>query len=154
MAKKDIKNISNNWEEETYKSIDPKIIINRIKTPDGTILTSRHVHDYVVYVDKNGLTYMVDGGLDYLRRNYYNEKFSYEELSVLSSDPFEKIRESLEWGSYGKTGKEKLHYITLCNMTDDHIKAIINLNLGANYIRGFLKKELIYRKKNNISIKD
>ena len=49
--------------------MNEKYLANRIRTPDGTILESMHRHDYVTYIDANGKEYMVDGGLDYLRRN-------------------------------------------------------------------------------------
>jgi len=38
--------------------MEKKIILNRIKTPDGTILTSYHRHDYIEYIDDNGLEYI------------------------------------------------------------------------------------------------
>ena len=41
-----------------------EIILNRIQTPDGTVLTSYYRHDYKSYQDKNGETYIVDGGND------------------------------------------------------------------------------------------
>jgi hypothetical protein len=44
------------------------LIINSIITPDGTVLESRHKHDFNSYKDKNGLTFSVDGGNAYLRR--------------------------------------------------------------------------------------
>ena len=50
-----------------------QIVCNRIITPDGTVLQSHHRHDYVSYIDKNGLEYMVDGGHDYLRRIVQDE---------------------------------------------------------------------------------
>lgn len=28
------------------------LLVNRIKTPDGTIIQSKHRHDYVTYIDK------------------------------------------------------------------------------------------------------
>ncbi len=43
------------------------LIYNALRTPDGTVLTSRHRHDYVTHIDKNGKEYMIDGGLDYVR---------------------------------------------------------------------------------------
>ena len=45
--------------------MEKKLILSRIRTPDGTILTSYHQHDYVTHTDKNGETYMLDGGSEY-----------------------------------------------------------------------------------------
>jgi hypothetical protein len=56
----------------------PNIILNRIRTPDGTILTSRSRNDYVSYTDESGIKYSIDGGLDYLKRQTSGE---YVELS-------------------------------------------------------------------------
>ena len=48
--------------------MEKKVIASRIQTPDGTILWSRHTHDYVAYEDaKTGEVYMLDGGIDYMR---------------------------------------------------------------------------------------
>ena len=43
------------------------LILSRIRTPDGTILTSYHVHDYVTHTDKSRLTFFLDGGNEYQR---------------------------------------------------------------------------------------
>ena len=69
------------------KKLEPRIVCNRIQTPDGTILISQHRHDYQIYTDKNGLEYMVDGGCDYLRRNVHYEA-PHTELSVYDTAPF------------------------------------------------------------------
>lgn len=66
------------------------ILINQIQTPDGTIIRSHHRHDYVSYTDKNGNTYSVDGGKEYLKRGFTIK--DYFELSILEYDSFEKIR--------------------------------------------------------------
>ena len=39
-----------------------KLLANRWQTPDGTILWSKHRHDYVEHWDKNGEYYAIDGG--------------------------------------------------------------------------------------------
>ena len=50
------------------------LIANRIQTPDGTILWSRHTHDCVFYEDANGETYMLDGGNEHYRRTSGNNE--------------------------------------------------------------------------------
>ncbi len=47
--------------------MEKRLIYNSIITPDGTVLVSRHRHDYNSHLDKNGLTYSIDGGTDYTR---------------------------------------------------------------------------------------
>ena len=101
-----------------------KLLANRIKTPDGTILESVHRHDYKTYIDKNGLEYMVDGGLEYLRRNVQDSAPA-TEMSVYNTDPHETIREAFKWGTRGKDGKQPLTYILLKDLATDHIEAIL-----------------------------
>jgi len=125
------------------------------KTPDGTILTSNHVHDYVTYVDKNGEEYMVDGGLNYLRRIVQDdEKDEYEELSITTEAPFEQIRESMHWGTYGKNMDQPLRYVTVNQMSDEHIGAILEKNMGAPWVQDILRKEIKFRRKKGITIID
>ena len=136
---------------------DRKILINRIRTPDGTILTSYHIHDYVSYVDKNGYTYMVDGGNDYLRRNKVDEA-PYTELSVYRDAPFLVIRKVYSRGGRGKDGKQPLTWVPLYQMSNEWLKACVVYNdgigLGESYASSMYLKELEYRKKNKINILD
>lgn len=126
-----------------------KIICNRIRTPDGTILESMNRHDYVTYIDANGKEYMVDGGLDYLRRNVHDDA-PYTELSVVSTDEHSVIRESFKWGTYGIDGKQKLKYVVLKDMSWDHIDAILETQTHLrDHIRQLFVNELDYRSKNN-----
>jgi len=129
-----------------------KIVLNRIQTPDGTVLTSRFVHDYVTYIDKNGEQYMVDGGLEYLRRNM--NKIKATELSVYDDSPFEIIREGYEWGTYGKDGKKPLEFVKMSEMSDLHIIALCVTTYITESTRQLLMHEMQYREENNIIIKD
>lgn len=131
-----------------------KIICNKIRTPDGTILESKSVHDYVTHIDKNGLEYSTDGGHYYLHRIVHNDA-PYEDLTIYDDDPFEIIRENLKWGTYGKSGKEELRWILLKEMSNDHINSILTYvkNINEMY-KKFFKMELEYRKNNNIYLED
>lgn len=120
-----------------------KLILNRIRTPDQTVLTSRNRHDFVSHKDKNGELYYTDGGLSYLKRSVNNEP--YEDLSLYSTDSFEKLREGIEWGNYGKNGNEKLQYKSISNMSTNHIKAVLSNCTVADYMKELFEKELIHR---------
>lgn len=136
--------------------MEPRLILNQIKTPDGTILTSRHVHDYVVYKDKNGLQYMVDGGNDYLRRNVHDDA-PYTEMSLYTDSPFNEIRERICRGGRGKDGKQPLTWTPLCEMNDEWLKACIQYNIDRDqdgYMNELYRKEMEYRKDNGIVINE
>ena len=157
----------------------PNIIINQIRTPDGTLLRSMHVHDYVTYTDKNGREYMVDGGSEYLRRNVHKstglwfrftsfllslikikrrDPLTYEELSIYSNDRFEVIRENLHRGGRGKDGLQPLTWVPMDKMSDSWLEACITYNeergMGNSFSSKMYTKELKYRKRHGISITD
>jgi hypothetical protein len=131
-----------------------KIILNRIKTPDGTVLTSHYRNDYVSHVDANGETYVTDGGTDYLRRTL--NKIPVEDLTVYEDAPFEVIRESFYRGGRGKDGKQPLTWVALKDMNDDWLEAAFNYNLergeGESYSNMMYLFEQDYRKYNNIKV--
>lgn len=135
---------------------EPRLILSRIQTPDGTILTSYHRHDYVTHTDKNGETYMLDGGNDYQRVNICSEP--YKDLSVWSDAPYEIIRESFHRGGRGKNGDEPLKWVPLCDMSDEWVKNCIeyndNLGMGKSYANYLYCKELRYRQRMSIKIED
>lgn len=127
---------------------EPGILANRIQTPDGTILQSYNRHDYKTYTDKNGFTYMVDGGCDYLRRNS-NLEAPHKELSVYSDDTHEEIREAMHWGTRGVDGTEPLRYVALKEMTTEHITACLETQKFMHLsFRVAMENELQYRKEN------
>ncbi len=114
------------------------IIVNKIKTPDGTILQSRSRWDYVSYTDTlNNFNYAVDGGLEYIRRNCQGR---YEELSCTCDDDIEIIRERFEWFSLDNK------FYLLKDMTTEHIKNVLKLTYISDNIKKVFNKELKFRK--------
>lgn len=124
-----------------------QIILNRIRTPDGTVLTSYHRHDYKTYQDANGEVYMVDGGTEYLRRSVNTEKA--KDLTVYyDPNDHKKNREAFHWGNRGKSGRDPLTFKPLVHMDTDHIEAILETQpqiIGKLPEKIFLD-ELEYRK--------
>jgi hypothetical protein len=122
------------------------MLLNRIETPDGTILTSRHRHDYQSHVDTiTGETYIIDGGNDYKR--YSINKVQAKDLSITNDMPFEVIRQNFEWGTRGKDGKQPLRYVKLKDLDISHIRAILStqMDLKNKLVEIFLE-EIEYRR--------
>lgn len=84
-----------------------------------------------------------------MRRTGFSE--DYLDLSEVTSeneeDWFEKVRETFTWGSRGKLGNEPLHQILLKDLTDEHLKSIIDTqwHIKGSYVEEYMKKELEYR---------
>ena len=106
---------------------NPKVLYNAIQTPDGTILESLSRHDYREYTDKNGHSYMVDGGNEYLRRSLLNKEslYAYKDLSVTTDSSHDLVREHFTWGTHGKEQDKPLKGVKLKDLSNDHITAII-----------------------------
>lgn len=113
--------------------MEKQIILNRIKTPDGTILTSYHIHDFKIHLDANGKTYGVDGGLEYLRRIGPND---YIELSMYSDEPFEVIRENFGRINRGKNLNQKPVFVLLKDMNDEWLNAVIQWYEDGGVVKG------------------
>lgn len=130
------------------------LILSQIQTPDGAILKSMHVHDYVTHLDANGEEYMLDGGNEYQRFNICKEPF--KDLSIWSDAPFEIIRENYHRGGRGKNGDEPLRWVPMSKMSDEWLENCILYNNERGNKNCFsdkmYKKELRYRKENNIFI--
>lgn len=102
------------------------LIYNAIRTPDGTVLVSQHRHDYRTYTDANGHEYMVDGGLDYLRRGWTTGAPPAEEISeYFDENDTSRAREVCTWGTYGKNGDEPYRRIPVSEMSNNHIEACL-----------------------------
>ena len=100
-----------------------RLIRNAIQTPDGTILESEYRHDYKEYTDANGKTYMVDGGLDYVRRSANGDEIS---RCLYDDESHEVQRNTLKWGSYGINGDQPLKFNTIAEMSSDHIRNVLD----------------------------
>ena len=119
-----------------------KVYASRIRTPDGTILQSFHRHDYKEYEDTvSGETYIIDGGTDYFRGSI--NKVKAEDLTVYVDDPFEVKREVPVWGTYGKNGDKELRWVSVSEMEDAHIEALVNPNM---YVARAIKEVLLEEK--------
>lgn len=122
-----------------------KLLVNAIITPDGTWLQSNHTHDYKSHQDKNGETYSVDGGLDYVRRSVNREPAA--NLCLFSDDPHEALRLHFCWGTRGKNGDENISWVPLYKLATEHIEKILETQTHINSsVRKLFKDELKYRK--------
>jgi len=122
-----------------------RLLHNAVRTPDGTVLESRHRHDYREYEDDNGEVYIVDGGLDYQRRSV-NHNTPATDLSLTDADPHLVVREKVTWGTYGKDGDQPLSYKSIADMETEHLKAVLDTQKNMYpQVRDLMKAELEYR---------
>ncbi len=139
-----------------------QIIYNAIQTPDGTIISSNNRHDYVIHTDKNGKTYGVDGGLEYLRR--IGDVSDCKDLSMYlepwTSEFHEMARKVVKRGGRGKNGDQPLTWVPICEMNDSWVLATIEYNtdrgmgIDKNWFTNLLHEEMHYRNANGITIKE
>ena len=140
-------------DKELDRELVRELVYNAIKTPDGTILESEYRQDYKEYKDKNGETYINDGGMVYLRRSVNKEP--YEDLALYTTDSIEMIREVCAWGTYGinPNGLSNLRYVKIKNLSNAHLEAILE-DCGEDVYKGIIKRELSYRIANDIFVGD
>jgi len=125
-----------------------KILRNAIITPDGTLLESRHRHDYKRHKDAiSGEEYFVDGGLDYFRGSI--NKVTPVYLHITTNSTHEEIRDGFIWGRNYDKDMNKLpetEYIALKDLTTEHIKAILATQCHlCDYIKKVFEYELEWR---------
>ena len=139
-----------------------QIIYNAIKTPDGTVISSTHGHDFVTHEDKNGKTYGVDGGTNYLKR--VGDTSDCEDLSLYlekwTPEFHEKAREVVKRGGRGSDGKSPLVWVPISEMNDNWIAGTIVYNSERgftpenNWFTEILSKEVDYRERLGIKIEE
>lgn len=126
-----------------------QILYNGLRTPDGTIISSKYRHDYVTHLDKNGKTYMIDGGLDYVRCSNNGDEFI---LTIYSDDPIILKRRFVKrWNVF--IGK----YVSLEDMSniwlDNTIEFLLQIRerFTQDYLLTFIQEKQ-YRIENEIFI--
>lgn len=101
-------------------------LVNKIKTPDGTVLNCEYRRNYKSYTDKlSGETYINDG-LGYYVRRSINE-VPYEDLSVwIDTENIvltPEVRQAKFWGARKTNGE--IWYKSLEEISDKHLCAIL-----------------------------
>lgn len=121
------------------------LLCNRICTPDGTVLESNGRYDFEMHKDAvSGEVYFTDGGIVCVRRSI--NKVPYRECDVYTDDPFDTVRSSFKWGTYGKCGKLEKKYVALKDLSCSHIQAILDTQHHIpDYIRQQFLLEQSYR---------
>lgn len=115
------------------------------------VITSYHGHDYKTCTCGS---LSVDGGMNYLKRA--GEISNCKELSIYSDVPFEVIRENFHRGGRGKDGTQPLTWTPMDKMSNAWLENCITYNenggQGDSFANKMYRKELEYRKENNIFI--
>lgn len=125
------------------------VIHREMITPDGTRLASNNIHDCVYYKDKNGKTYMLDGGHT---GSYYRMSCNRDEqiIEITTEHKFEIIRDYV--GRYNRYSKT---YVTLKNISDEWLQNILDYFKAINHIGTFFRlylEEKLYRAENEIYV--
>lgn len=128
------------------------LVVNALITPDGTRLQSYSHYDFKEYVDANGKTYMVDGGLSYQRRSANGDEI--DDSLYLHEDEYAVIRDQVTWGTYGKNGDQPLRFVPVSELSNEHIEALIDYQHAHPALREVFFTEREYRIENNIRVED
>ena len=126
-----------------------QLVFNSVECLEcGVRLISHHRHDYRTCQCPNQT--MVDGGTSYTR--YGGKDMSkVKGLFIYDDEPFEIVREYAERGGRGEDGDKPLEWIKVKDMSDDYVLKVIEYG-GPIWHLEIMKKELLYRFNNNISI--
>jgi len=117
------------------------------------VITSYHTHDYKTCTCGE---LSVDGGTSYLKRS--GEISNCKELSIYDDASFEVIRENFHRGGRGKDGTMPLTWTPMDKMSNAWLENCITYNengrQGDSFANKMYKKELEFRKENNIFIEE
>ena len=91
---------------------------------------------------------MVDGGLDYGRRNQHDSA-PYIEMSLYDDEPHSVQREILKWGTYGINGDQPLKFVTIAEMDTAHLEAVVKIPGIRPEFRNCMEDEIGQREMND-----
>jgi len=119
-----------------------------METPDGTILESLHVHDFVGHDDNNGNYYAIDGGLTYCKITAMDN--DYRIITVDDSENWEIVRQFAY--RLSPIGKKTI----LAKMSDDYLQKAIEYTQKYEQLAslGLLLREEKFREKWKINVNE
>jgi hypothetical protein len=92
--------------------------------------------------DANGKTYVIDGGLDYVRVSAHKDQVS---LALYDDEPHEVQAQYLTWGSFGIRGDQPRRDIPIAEMETAHIEAVLRECYPIEILKNCMTKELELR---------
>ena len=122
-----------------------RLIAQRIRTPDSTILQTFRLHDYKSHVDVlTGENYVLDGGTTTL---YINTNIvPPEDLNVYDTDHFALQRDAFCWGTRGPEIRDPLIWKSLRNLDTAYIQNMLNTRTDLeDWVRSLFTQELAFR---------
>jgi hypothetical protein len=103
----------------------PSLVVNSIRTPDGTVLISHTRHDFVSHIDATtGMTYAVDGGNHYLRRLGPDD---YTENSAWSNEGWDLLRHACHWGTRLPDDDQERKLVSVAEMSTNHLQKVLQM---------------------------
>ena len=100
-------------------------------------LVSYHRHNFVTCSCGSS---SLDGGTEYIR--WLGDTVI---EPIYTDDDFEIVRKHAVRGSRGPNGDQPLVYIPICDMTDDHLEAVLEYG-GSPWHLELIRKEIEWRK--------
>lgn len=127
---------------------EKRIIYNAIRTPDGTVLHSKHTHDFIKHKDANGKTYYIDGGNAYLGR--IGDMSDIIDISKYDDGKHETRRRYLCWGKNFDKDMNRLpktEWVYIMHMETGHIESILKGGYADKFplMKSIFEEELKYR---------
>ena len=122
----------------------PKLLLNRWKSNDGTVLISRFQHDFVSHFDTvDQTTVFIDGGLEPCVR----VSGDLENMCLYDTDEDHmELRELYSWTSYGIDGRQPPKTQVMKDLTTDHIENILKTQIHLQeHVLSMFRRELTYR---------